>query len=518
MQYKTWLLLREKANEPLQKLTQRFGCFTRCDHGERPFASLRIAEDPETGVRTPQLWVADEEKFLEYLWRPEHKVGRQARLTAFSAAPLSVLQELDGAWLRGSKMQLYSIHCGAAEGVTARTEPYFRRFVEIREETKEPGDWRGRVRDAKAVGDFECDLYFDPIVLDLTEGRIKFLLSSDGEVIREANAYFLPPVRIAEDYDEWSETLNGPDYLSPGLIQLRQSLLSALGFDKPQDEEPSIISMVRLLDDPIIRDILWDGGAPDVDVENTKPTRWTVRFCQEGDLASYRTKVFIRPAAIEVADWSGADCARVGTCLQEDLRALAPFSMLPEAGSEAMDWGIAEAGKTDAASVHHEGSYPLIAGLGKRLEQNDERTAFQGLVTWGAAPVDDQPPSHDLAERNFIRRLFRCPWLRPPGPPWMAEEENWGKAWTDAVRDLLVYEFNDSPICLEDRVVGWTYLNCRLENTGGGAVIYHSYRSQQYEVLTCRLLAPLGTVLRADRTICLDDPVRSLLDEGFVLG
>jgi hypothetical protein len=440
-------------------------------------------------------------------------------------------------------MQLYDVHCRAAERVTARTGPYFRRFLEMSALIAAPDSRPGRVRNQTAVGDFECDLYFDPVVLTLSQSQLDYLLSSDAEALAEANAYFLPPIRIDDDYDDWTETLDSSDYFAPATVHLRRSMLSAVGFDgalvgrKPgvgcADDgrgvvgrtEPSLISLSRILDDPLLHDILLDGGTLRLVAENTKPTRWTTQFGRKGSLAQYRSRVFLDPQGVEVAEWPAGAAARVGDCLHEDLRSLAPFSLLPEAVSEVTDWSVADVERRHAASAHRDGSYPLIVDLGKRLAHEDERDAFQRLVTWAAAPVHDEPPSHDLAERNLVRRFLRCPWLKRPGPPWEPADEDWGRAWIDAIRQLLYYELRDKPLGLEERVAGWSYMNCRLvsgvsgdHDASVGAIVHHSYKAERYEVLAWRLLLPLGTVLRADRTICLDDPVRSAVDRGFVLG
>ncbi len=519
MRYKTWILLREKANEVLKGLFKRLGYFDRpgCDLGDRPVASFKLAVDPENGGAIADLWVVDEEMFIKYLLRPEHYKDGKYKVSAFSVAPLSELRKLDGAWIRGAHMHLYRVHCRASDFTISMGDPYSHRFVEIILETTAPEGRFGRVRGIKNTDEFESNLYFDPIALNMDEETTKYLVSCDADLLSEVNAYFLPPIRVEVDSGQEIDDTSETSYFAPVWVDLRRQIFSKLGLDKPKDSDPAIVTLCRMVDFPLLRDILLDGGTIYLIAENTKPTRWGLKFSCKDIIADYRASTFLGLRKHIIPGWSDTVQRRIGECLQEDLRSLAPFSVPPVTSSGIIDWTIPKVQKSGTRAVAWDGSYTLIVDLGDQLDSDEHRSLFQRFITWPAAPLPDEPPDHDLAERNLISKLFRCPWIRQPGPPWTSADEDWGKAWTDAIRELLFFEFAGNALTLEERLENWSYLNCRLVRTPDGTTIHHSYNAQPREVLAMRLLAPLGTVFRADHTVVLDDSIRGVLDRGFVL-
>jgi hypothetical protein len=435
--YFSWLLLDEGANKDLQTvLKEQFqGLFGKSNLTRRPKASLRMRQRSD---RT--MFVDEEDQFINIVKSGLLPGGRRG-VRAFSTAPLDELKSLHGVWLRTSRMNAFEISADAVEDPERQSDPYYRRFLTIRELTGTTSHLPGRepvggpggpiaggregaaIQVTRGTG-FTPDLYFDPVRLEMSDKSLNFLFEMFGAEQgwgEQLNGFVLPPVFQEAPYDtdedlEEARNEGTADYLSPGYRRLRRSLRLAMGFRGDRDL-PSAIALGRILDDPLFRDVARDGGTLRIAFKNAAPTHWRAQFCTSGGVARYRATVFCDPTVLRVQGWPRDRVVRIGEALLADLRLLATYSDPPILSEQKADWSLGPSGRFLPGAASSTGSYALFASIQSRFEDQDEKALFQELVLAPSKHPGEEFPSHAFAEHRVRRFLFRCPWTPLPDFP-----------------------------------------------------------------------------------------------------
>src|SRR5206468_2066384 len=96
------------------------------------------------------------------------------------------------------------------------------------------------------------------------------------------------------------------------------------------------------------------------------------------------------------------------------------------------------------------GTWQRFLELKKHLRERQERLFLDEEVINPSRrhmPQDDPEnnPDHDLAERSFLSRLWRCPW----------SDSTDGGSWRWALLDLLRSDWTGQPMSCQERVDSW---------------------------------------------------------------
>jgi len=489
--FRTWLVINESANTDLVNLANSLGLWAKLDFTARPPITLSMRGDTAV-LSSPN----PRDLFSLALYASQQP---RQRLLAMSSAPAADLRRMHGRVFFAAAMHI-QVSLPAAQ-TTAGDTPYARRLVELRFLASELQ--RGFETGATEVVDTPTPqgdgLYLEPLPLVVDDGPLRLLLSDHARSLSLINWVLLPPIR-----DACPGT-----YFAAELRDTRATLARVLGVAATTPRTPSALAVWRMMDDALLRDVLLDGGGIAISNEDGEPTGVSVNVWGEGQtqdvLAEYRARVLLQPSEAPGPAWAkalaGAVAADVGDTLAATVAlrvAAAPVSWDASGLPRPFDPGGREAG-----------TWQRLQDVGSRLDPKVDREAaktFQERVLFASRPRPGSHADHDLAEREMIRHLWRTPWAADPDP-----------AWRTALLDLLKTDLGGAHLSPEQRVESWQgagHFEYR-PMTRGAEVLYPGSASSE-DTLRWRLTLPLGTVLKPNAQIRLDDTF-STLDRGYQL-
>lgn len=498
-----------RRKEPaLENLARRLGVYDQVDLSSRPDVSISLREGSAV-LRTP-----DKRRLFDYL---RVAVGRDRPLEAWSVAPVEDVRRFDGR-VFFYEAETYRLRCGAWARGGPVEAPYSRRLVRIESapiaiqldrETGGTEVVEGPTEDAD-------HLFLDAIPLSLDDETAQGLFSSleSGAYAEMGEACFAPPVR-AGDHDEVAGS-----YFSAERQAFRRAIRATSGLDGPRPDEPAATLLQRLTDDPLLRDVLLDGGALRVLGVEGEPTRVQLEVRSDtGPAAAIRGGMLLE-GRIPGPRWA-ADVARA---LRDDVECLLPGGLRVLASPEPrpFGWTVEEHASDNPRAT--EGTWHVLAReLRPRLEDGHAREAdfLREEVLVPSWYQHDDKFDHSLAERLFTAHGWRCPWPATDGQR---------GAWRVAALDLLGDEMRGERVSPDERVASWSRpgegdarrapritFDLSPRPRARGLQLRYSGDPEDDEVLRWRLLLPLGTTVNA-RTLYLDRGARSQLDRGLVLG
>jgi hypothetical protein len=427
----------------------------------------------------------------------------------------------------------YRIRCCAETGL-----PYYRRLLEL--EYLEPGvqldtdEVQTRIERAGAAAiTSTCLLWLDPQLIELDDDQVLYLFDFGPGKARLGSdmtgALFLPPVRSV-GHPDLMPVLRAEDltdagagsYFSPELAGIRRAIFDRV-IDctwRPGDvEEPAAVTVGRLVDDPLLRDVFLDGGAIRVNSAEGQPTTLTLQVhAAKQPGGAYRACAILDPDGVDGPEWGRIALRGI----RDDVYGLVNggWEIVPaESSSGPLAWKLQPLRPYRPGG--HDGTWGQIQRLHENLQlRPDWRDIFEHRVllpTRERAGIES-PPDNDLAELLFMHDAWRCPWTDDLEEP----------AWRHAMLEFLRDGFRAASLAPEERIASWNESYMRHSDVQSFKFVYsrrlsdsavllrYSGSPNDARVLTWRLLLPLGTVVNA-RTMLLDRAERSQLDRGFVL-
>lgn len=351
-----------------------------------------------------------------------------------------------------------------------------------------------------------------------------------------SGSLFLPPVRILAQSDGPKED----SYFNPERVDLRRVLLKNTGFVLSEREAerlpesfslrvnpyaPLNVQAVRLADDPLVRDILLDGGRISVDGQEGTPTKMSLDFIGS-DLSpqAYRRRFFQE----DPEEWvtGPGQFAGLRRQLQDDLKNLLPNGLdlgtMPES-EQPRAWLCRLRQKYRDEQNPGPGTWEKLKEIGDLMESSGSSAAvFHRLVIDDPGKLGTRlSADHDLAEKLFITNL----WRYPSGDdvlPDFDKEPLPNQAWRLAlVEQLLELELKPSTQLrtAEERLRWWNSQKAALswEREDDRWIIEVMGSDDEVQLWKYRYLLPLGSVL-ISKTLILDHPMRGRLDAGYRLG
>ena len=532
--FRTWLVI-ERPDQTLENILKALNCYAKVDLAERPRLSLEWRNGAVL-LRTNEPEVLFRRVFAD----------RPKPVRAVSIAPHNQIRLFAGKVFqyKGSRYRLRS--------VPPTDSPYYRRFIEI--EFLEPGIQPDsneaqtviEVEQADAISQNSL-LWIDPQLIELEDRQVSYLfdftptkrcLTSDV-----TGAFFLPPIRSRKhpdlvrlpDLDE-QDSRDG-SYFSSDLVRLREELHKWEETGVRNPDQATAVRIWQVLNEPLLRDLLLDGGGIRVTNEEGRPTSLILNL-HEGHPpgARYRARAILDPGGVDGPVWSHA----LLKTIREDIEGLVPEGWQIERSGASPDDAVQQEDETVRPSkrdwdepvnwrIHpfrpyrpggYDGTWYQFRKLREKIAGSPEasHTLEERVLLPTRERADaDSPPDNDLAEQLFVHYAWRCPWSGQP------DEISWRYAMLEILRDELL---GHSPMA-EFRVDRWNehsdsdagtkfkFVHSRRDSDRAFLLRYSGAPDDDY-VLKWRLLLPLGTVINA-RTLFLDCGARSHLDREFVL-
>lgn len=505
MNWKTWLLI-QALDETLVNWADGIGIRERYSFASRPEASLAMEGD-DLVLRAVHV-----KKLFEYIAREvrERRASDASTtspepLRAFSSAPYAQLPVFAGKRFFYLGQTFLLRPEGASTGVDSH--PYQHRVFRVEgggADALLSGEIH--VKEAKPLPD--ALLFLDPVPLSLTVSQAcdLFFGLPSGAYASIKGAFFLPPVREVSSVPAY--------YYSREMLRLRRAVRAAAGVENRRSDEPTATRLQRLADDPIVRDVLMDGGSLRLIGDEGRPTQIQVEIWQKGDpVVEARAKCML-DGALPGPEWAQPVCRAIRADLE---RVVEPAAIQAATYSEPVQWQIAEPPSPNPVKV--EGSWHFFQRTMKaQLEKTDAATAesLQEVVLIPASSAIERTFDHSMAERMFMSAAWRCPWSA-------SEPERDG--WHRALLELMHDELSGQRKLPEQRVSDWNRsrsgearsIEYLIQNDSQSHWhVRYSGDPRESEVLSNRLLLPLGAILNA-RTLHLDQGARSQVDAGLVL-
>lgn len=492
--YKAWLVMdvfdADLRDLVLRNLEHRDGV----NWDDRPRVSLRREGDVAV------LCLADEDDVFEKLTR------RGERVTAISTAPFA-----DVEFFRG---KIFQTRRGRFRILPERDteDPWSRRLLtfEFFQAGVEPGS---RSLDYTRIDAWEPDppnLFIDPQLRELSSQEVANLFEGPSPLASGfEGGFFLPPVRTPESAEA------AGSYFSEDLRAVRSHLHELLGDSNPS-REPACACACRLTDEPLLRDILLDGGAITIKGEEAQPTR--IRVHVSGGTrpgGNYRKGFLLAPREI-VGPWWASELAEAvrGDILAMTAPGLSSIDPAPPVGNwicPSRDYGL-HSGEGPAYGTWHD-----LLDLERQMPEPETRLTFHEKIMLAGAPnLSWAMADSALTERLFLEYVWRRPWAGSDGTPRDASDP-----WHYAMLEMIAPEFRGRQLEAAERVRIWNEnrkddIRFICESGSGPLWVRYTSMPSAEEKTTWRLLLPLGTIVGA-ATICLDHQVRSILDAEFVL-
>lgn len=493
----SWLLVPERNNPVLENIAKRLQAAFEADLTDRPAVAL--------GVRDGQavLWTDSPRKLLDLL-------EKRRSLVAFSLAPATELRRLDGCVFH-EEARWVEVKTWIAAGWASAT-PHYRRVVELKWfETQLQEDLDRRHADVKS-GPREAKiaaLLLNPPQIRQDRGRFAPIFDQQAAaLVALTDGALLPPTQTPPEGSYFLEDLRA----------LRAAVASAAGIGEPRLEEPAAVALWRMTDEPLLRDLLMEGGGLSVTGGPGEPTtvRLEVHGLAERDpIAAYRAQGVLGPIELPGSELS----RRLAEVIRNDIRTDITWGLAIEAAREAVDWTVEALPIAEARPEgHSEGTWQRLLAIKDRVDEDNQRRKFDEEITvpsrgrlTGDPARPYSNPDHDLAERRFMCVAWRCPW-----------SAGQVESWRYAMVALLPTELLGKRTSPAERVGSWRAewrgegrFEYR-ESPGRSSEVVHPATATPDEVLQWRLLMPLGTVFTPRATLRLDDCL-SRLDHGYAV-
>src|SRR5262249_6134866 len=132
------------------------------------------------------------------------------------------------------------------------------------------------------------------------------------------------------------------------------------------------------------------------------------------------------------------------------------------------------------------GTWQKYVEMWERLHE-PERGLFRRSVVDPTRATPSEGPDHDLADRLFIDRVWKCP----------ARGADLEEAWRNATAEMLVWHLAGRPVSPEERLECWSQGSTRRFLVEDGAewphrAVTHPWTAQAAQILRWRLLLPIG--------------------------
>jgi hypothetical protein len=496
--WRTWLLVRD-LDESLQGWARRASLLDRFEFSGRPLASLGV-DGNDAVLRTP-----GKSSLFAYLNRMA--APGKPPLRVFATTRGQDLQFLHGKefFYKGLKYRIVRHGRSATD-----SDPYGHRLFAVEHLGADvPRDQQtGQTVVLEERPREESALFFDPLPIELSDaGTLELAhdLQPGGADADISGGCFLPPVR-ASNHPDVAQSYFGSDP-----AQLRHRLRASAGIDVQQVDEPVAVHLQRLTDEPLLRDLLLDGGSLRVADDEGAATavHLTVNTAGAGWVAS-RAELVLH-GRLPGPSWA----VHIAQAIRDDVRARVT-AVLP--ASDRSQWTLDSEASNNM--VPWKGSWHRLArSVLPALEKSrgDTGEFFRTNILDPALSYHTETFDHYLSETLFIAYAWRCPWAASGADQ---------KAWRRATLDLLDREFDGRHPSAHERVREWNdearqVAPRRMAFVADAAPpphmrVRYTGDPDDEEVLYRRLLLPIGTVLNA-RTIYLDKALRSQLDRGLVL-
>ncbi len=392
---------------------------------------------------------------------------------------------------------------------TSDDSPYKRRFLSIRNETVGVATSPDPRQPIEPRDPEEPNLWLQPELIELTEQQVAYCFGRDAAANLLMDSFMLPPFRTLEDPPV------GGTYFNESLIELRRSMFKLLGPANPL-HDPAACTMVRLCDDPLLRDVFIEGGSLQLTGEEGMPTEVVLHLEDRGQGAeTFRSGFILDPDRIAGPKWASS----IGRAVHDDIRALLPDNGLEIVrANQSRSWDLGDLGGETVYTGGSGGTWDYLQALqGPLVDGSGPWRTLWDRVLYKSSGTGEQPdPDNDRAERLFIAQAWRPPW-----------EYQWDRddPWKDALREILMWDFKGIYPTPEERVEQWnnaqhkTNFRCHRGHYEQRENPFFLDYSGAYDPdlgLRWRLLLPLWTTVSA-RTLYLDLSERSRLDAGFVL-
>jgi hypothetical protein len=461
MDYTVDMLLNEAPNDALVEALKRLGLYAHLPLANRPpLARLGWLDG------RPTLHAADPDALFRH-------VQRRKTTAAFALAPAAELKRLDGA-VFGHGLRYVRVTAADAD----ERGPYHRRFVVLEfEGIAPPADLAA---DGPRVVSGEPPdlplLLAEPLRFTLDGARAAELFALERKELAAANAVVLPATRIQAPDD---------GYFSRGRLRVRRALRELWRAAGRQADEPAGVTLWRLQDEPLLRDVLLDGGALRLVGDPGGPTalRLDVAGRHDGDAtAAYRARFFLAadrgagPPALKAA----------ALAVAADVRALAPGGVRVAPAAAPTSWAV------DATTIAPydpagpaEGTWQQLDATARALVARPDRAFIDRHVLRPSEARAGGNPDHDQAERRWAVHLARS------ADP---DDAIWRRAFFPALLTYLRSADRPPP---EARVAGEA-ARLRAEAVAGSWRCVHDRQVADDELTRWRLLFPLGACFYAE--------------------
>lgn len=514
MAFETLLLVSGKVptNDPvLRMLVDSLGFPADVAGTTRPRIGLRV--DGRNATLAAQS-ASDADDFLDLVFG---KRAAGVELSAFSLMPPRALEQLFSANAGLGTRRLSFTHGGRT--ITARyaaggggqpepaDTPYVRHLLRFQYQAA-AAQGGGNVLTDGAVVDEEL-LLIDPRALVLADDVAAHLSRNAlAGLCRSAHCMVLPPGLILE---------SGPSdsYYSADRSWRRHSVRTQVAALAADPQEPAVVTLWRLADEPALRDALREGGVLRLAHEAEGPSKVVLALTSGSDdpVPAFRRRVLFDgpgPTPPAGAPWTEA----VARCLREGITSVLAVE-LPGGESEAlvaiatgpgvsMDWSVEPQWSSDPAEAPRMGAWNVLDVVFAKLGAGTLREALYRDVLEGASARDHYAPDHKFALSLFVASYWRCPWDRSAGPG----------PWRDAVWTVLEWIANGTAPPPEKRFGDQAWRGVQRDPVLGLVVAHHPANAAR--LLEYRLLLPVGATLLQCGSIRLDDPTTTL-DQGYEL-
>ncbi len=488
MRYWTWLLIQAAPNKVLRDEILDWVGHGRVSLDERLTVSLS-ARDGIASLRTDDL-----DRLNDLLLG-----AREHRIPAFSFAPAHELRHLHNRLFYGRRSRLIQIHWAGAD--PAPIDPYYRRLVTL--------EYRGAINPDSLDNAQQTDveqgspdpdrlLILNPERLQLDEDVADRLSVNGCKPLKEYNATLLAPVR---------EQADGSSYFACSKRRVRQAL-DRLWRQQAPESAPAALSLWRFIDDPLVRDILEDGGCVRLLQEHDHRTAFALDFfAREASRATrtdgWRMTQFLRFEALAHPDWA----RKLGEVLRQDLVELSAGFVRFGSSAQYVDWNTDSVRSKLDTGGPKQGMWQVFEKLMNALGNKRDAEAFRRLVLAQSWSSFTDVFDHDMAELLFNAHLFRCPW---------ASEAD--QAWRETIADLAQEINTGAMLSPTERARSWNDLIWTEDERYAFGRLEYPASTRAHDVQRLRLLYPLGTRFRErlERVLVLDTE-SGRLDDGFEL-
>lgn len=501
--YKTWLIVGDKQpkiDDPVLRIMEDLGLFKSSKHelNSRVSVFLWLNNNvPRIGFETS----GDCDKIFKEL----NKVGsREKVITAFACLPLEALKRVDGKVFNRNNLSI-SITCTGADDFYGEDNVYYRRFVNIQYKKYDlNAGVEASIGEGVNTNEYSR-LYLEPSLLEIdTEEHLNAL---HGVCTREkSDVMLLPPWRLRFWKDDDKSYFNRKS--SAVRRQMQQKMIRSAA---QPDDIPFGFTVWRLMDDPLFRDLLFEGGSMTIEKEDGKANEIVCHlnehFAFEPILGAWRREYV---SAAYKANYGPQWQPNLVRAVEGDYRSpLKNVNVQVDRSEILMDWNIVVPEVQQGPSPK-KGMYQFMEHFKREcLGKLESVTFFETVLR--PAIRGEQNPNHNLVEQNFIANFCRCPWTSET-----SLDEHTGKVWIDFFRDIVQSFMNLETVTRagerfkEDNSI-W------LDNDATWKHTSLIPRDREYKISLWRLQLPSGVILKSANSNILDDE-NTKLNSGLVLG